>query len=54
MYPSSFIDKRTIRALTAKMLIEINAVHFNAETPYKLTSGLVSNGRNKVTILYRG
>ena len=42
MYSSSFIDKNTIRALTAKMLLEINAVHFNADTPYKLTSGLVS------------
>ncbi|MEI6986288.1 MAG: orotate phosphoribosyltransferase [Rhodospirillaceae bacterium] len=31
-----------IAALTAKLLIEIKAVHFNAATPYKLTSGWAS------------
>ena len=28
--------------LTAKMLLEIDAVHFRADQPYKLTSGLAS------------
>ena len=31
-----------IAALTAKLLIEIKAVHFNAATPYKFTSGWAS------------
>jgi orotate phosphoribosyltransferase len=42
MYPSGFIDKNLMSELTAKMLLEINAVHFNSENPYKLTSGLTS------------
>ena len=42
MYSPTFIDKQKIRELTAKILLEINAVHFNSEMPYKLTSGLVS------------
>lgn len=42
MYPSGFIDKNLMSELTAKMLLEINAVHFNSENPYKLTSGLAS------------
>ena len=31
-----------LAALTAKLLIEIKAVHFNAATPYKFTSGWAS------------
>ncbi|MEI8394976.1 MAG: orotate phosphoribosyltransferase [Rhodospirillaceae bacterium] len=31
-----------VAALTAKLLIEIKAVHFNAATPYKFTSGWAS------------
>ena len=42
MYPSTFMSKDTISELTAKMLLEINAVNFNSETPFKLTSGLIS------------
>lgn len=42
MYPPSFVNKKKMRELTVKMLLEINAVHFNSSTPYKLTSGLVS------------
>ena len=42
MYPSTFISKETISDLTARMLLEINAVNFNSEKPFKLTSGLRS------------
>ena len=42
MYPSTFMSKETISELTAKMLLEINAVNFNSERPFKLTSGLIS------------
>ena len=42
MIPSSYPDKTEIARLTARMLLEIEAVHFNAETPYTLASGLPS------------
>mgnify|MGYP001164921869 FL=1 len=42
MYPSVFTESEIIKRLTAKMLIEAGAVHFNPEKPYKLTSGLRS------------
>ena len=42
MYPSTFMSKETISDLTARMLLEINAVNFNSEKPFKLTSGLRS------------
>ena len=42
MIPSSFPEKDEIARLTAKMLLEIGAVHFNAETPFTLASGLPS------------
>ena len=42
MFSNSFPQKNVISKLTAKMLLEINAVHFNANEPYKLTSGLAS------------
>ena len=42
MIPSSFPSKEEIARLTARMLLEIKAVHFNAETPFTLASGLPS------------
>jgi len=42
MIPASFPPKEEIARLTARMLLEIKAVHFNAETPFKLASGLPS------------
>lgn len=42
MIPSSFPDKAEIARLTARMLLEIKAVHFNAADPFILASGLPS------------
>ena len=42
MIPSAFPPKEEIARLTARMLLEIQAVHFNAETPFTLASGLPS------------
>ena len=42
MIPSSFPPTEEIARLTARMLLEIKAVHFNAETPFTLASGLPS------------
>ena len=42
MIPSSFPDKAEIARLSASMLLEIGAVHFNAEEPFTLASGLPS------------
>lgn len=42
MISSSFPDKAEIARLTAKMLLEIKAVHFNATEPFTLASGLPS------------
>jgi len=42
MIPSSFPPKDEIARLTARALLEIKAVHFNAETPFVLASGLPS------------
>ncbi len=39
---TSFTDKVTIAELTARMLIEVKAVHFRADEPYTFTSGLKS------------
>ena len=39
---STFPDKGLIAELTAKMLLEVKAVHFRADEPYMLTSGLAS------------
>jgi orotate phosphoribosyltransferase len=36
------IDRKTIAHLTAKGLLEVQAVHFNAEKPFILTSGRAS------------
>jgi orotate phosphoribosyltransferase len=40
MIPSSFPPKEEIARLTARMLLEIGAVHFNAREPYVYASGL--------------
>ena len=42
MIPSSFPPKDEIARLSARMLLEIGAVHFNAERPFTLASGLPS------------
>lgn len=42
MMPSSFPNRELIAELTAKMLLEIEAVHFRADEPFMLTSGLAS------------
>ncbi len=42
MMPSSFPPAAEIARLTARALLEIQAVHFNAETPFVLASGLPS------------
>lgn len=42
MIPTSFPPKDEIARLTARALLEIKAVHFNAETPFILASGLPS------------
>ena len=39
---SASADRETLTALAARLLIEIKAVHFNAETPYRFTSGWAS------------
>jgi orotate phosphoribosyltransferase len=42
MIPSSFPPADEIAQLTARMLLEIKAVHFNAQEPFILASGLPS------------
>ncbi len=42
MIPASFPPASEIARLTARALLEIKAVHFNAETPFILASGLPS------------
>ncbi|WP_107495269.1 orotate phosphoribosyltransferase [Thalassobius sp. I31.1] len=42
MIPTSYPDKSTIAEMTAKMLLDIEAVHFNARKPFILASGLPS------------
>ncbi|MBU2868648.1 orotate phosphoribosyltransferase [Pacificibacter marinus] len=42
MIPSSFPDSTEIARLTARMLLEIKAVDFNAADPFTLASGLPS------------
>ncbi|SKA21274.1 orotate phosphoribosyltransferase [Consotaella salsifontis] len=39
---TSFPDKTLIAEMTAKMLIEVQAVHFRADEPFRLTSGAAS------------
>ena len=42
MIPTAFPPRAEIARLTARALLEIKAVHFNAETPFVLASGLPS------------
>lgn len=42
MLPTSYPAPQEMARLTARMLLEIKAVHFNAETPFTLASGLPS------------
>lgn len=42
MIPTSFPDRDEIARLSASMLLEIGAVHFNANEPFTLASGLPS------------
>lgn len=42
MIPSSYPTPEEIARLSARMLLEIKAVHFNAQTPFTLASGLPS------------
>ena len=42
MIPTGFPPKEEIARLTARMLLEIRAVHFNAAEPFTLASGLPS------------
>ena len=42
MIPSTFPDKSEIARLSAGMLLEVEAVHFNAREPFTLASGLPS------------
>ncbi|NOX73164.1 MAG: orotate phosphoribosyltransferase [Alphaproteobacteria bacterium] len=42
MIPSAFPEKSEIARLTARMLLEIKAVHFNTAEPFTLASGLPS------------
>jgi orotate phosphoribosyltransferase len=39
---TGFPDKALMAELTARMLLEVNAVHFRADEPYRFTSGLAS------------
>ncbi len=39
MIPASYPDQATIAQLTARMLLDIKAVHFNAETPFVHSNG---------------
>lgn len=42
MIPATFPPQAEMARLTARALLEIKAVHFNAETPFTLASGLPS------------
>ena len=42
MFPTTFPDKEVVAELTAKMLIEVEAVRFNTDEPFKFTSGWAS------------
>lgn len=42
MFQNTFPDPAVMAKLTAQMLLEVKAVHFRADEPYKLTSGLHS------------
>ena len=42
MFQNTFPDAAVMARQTAKMLLEVKAVHFRADDPYTLTSGLKS------------
>jgi len=42
MFQNTFPDRDLISETVAKMLLEIEAVHFRSDTPYTFTSGLAS------------
>ena len=42
MFSNSFTDKETMAELAAKMLLEVEAVKFRADSPYTFASGLAS------------
>jgi orotate phosphoribosyltransferase len=42
LFSNTFPDDAEMARLTARMLLEIRAVHFRADEPYRLTSGLAS------------
>jgi len=42
MFSSAFANRELMAEMTARMLLEIKAVHFNADKPYMFTSGLAS------------
>ena len=42
MFSNAFTDRELMAEMTAKMLLEVNAVHFNSDKPYMFTSGLAS------------
>ncbi|MEZ5812792.1 MAG: orotate phosphoribosyltransferase [Rhizobiaceae bacterium] len=42
MFSNTFPDRAVISETVAKMLLEINAVHFRADQPFTFTSGLAS------------
>ena len=42
MFQNTFPDDELMAQQTARMLLEVKAVHFRADDPYKLTSGLFS------------
>ena len=42
MFSNGFPPDAEMARLTARMLLEIKAVHFRRDEPYRLTSGLAS------------
>ena len=42
MFSNTFPDRAEMAAMTARMLLEIKAVHFRADEPYILASGMAS------------
>ncbi len=42
MFSNTYPDKPVMAQMTAKMLLEIGAVHFDTDKPYTLASGIVS------------
>ena len=42
MFTSSFPEKKRIAALTAKMFLEVGAIHFRPDEPFRFTSGWAS------------